>query len=79
MQWSSTRISGPTKNQAPHATRADQLVVDQIRCQPAKSQLAPSLANDLVTGSKAEEMREAFDDDRVAVVNKTADRFFHRT
>src|SRR5687767_5416851 len=31
-----------------------------------------------MTRSEADEMCEAFDDDRVAVVNKTIDRFFHR-
>src|SRR6185436_4296116 len=78
MKWSSAWISSPTENEPAHASRADQLVVDQIRCQPAKRQFTTSLPNDFVARGKANEMCEAFDDDRVAVVNKTGDCVSHR-
>ena len=67
-------IAGPGEDQLPGAAGGDHLIVDQVGREPAEREVAPTLADDLVPGGEADEVGEALDDDRVAVVDVRGDR-----
>ena len=54
------------------------LVVDEIGRQPGQREIALALANDLVTGRETDEVGEALDGDRVAVMHELGDGITHR-
>jgi hypothetical protein len=77
VEWTSTRVSRPTKYQSPCATGSDHLIVNDIRREAAKRKIASSLPNDFVRGSETDEMCETLDDNHIAVMHKPAYGFSH--
>src|SRR2546427_5242405 len=77
IQRAGAGISRPAKDQFFDTARPDQLVVNQIGRETAHGQRATMLSDYFVRGGKADEMREAFDNDDVAVLHETADRLLH--
>ena len=78
MQRADARVAQPAEDELARDAGGDHLVVDQVGRQPAQRQVAPPLADDLVAGGKADEVREALDRDRVAVAHELGDRVAHR-
>jgi len=72
------RVAEPAEDQLPGHSRRHHLVVNDIRRHPGEDQVAPALANDLVTGGEGDEVREALDRDRVAVPYELGDGVVHR-
>ena len=75
------RCSEPTPGLPPHenvslrgAPGADQLVVDDVGRHPHQVQVAPALADDLVPGGVRDEVGEALERRRVAVVTSDGSR-----
>ena len=71
------RCSEPTPGLPPHEKispvaqpGADQLVVHHVGRHPHERQVAPALADDLVAGGVRDEVGEALERDRVAVVDE---------
>ena len=77
MQRAHAGIPGPRKHQLAGASRADHLIVDQVRGEARQREVAPPLADDLVARGEADEVGEPLDDDGVAVVDKARDRVAH--
>src|SRR5215469_18045623 len=71
-------ISRPRKDELARASRGDELIVDEIGGQSADRQVFAALADDLMRRREADEMREAFDDDDVAVAHEPRDGVLHR-
>ena len=78
IQPANTGIAEPREDELAGDTGRDHLVVDQVRRQPGEGQVAPALADDLVTGGERDEVGEALDRDRVAVADEIPDRVGHR-
>ena len=72
------RIAEPREDQLARDPGGDHLVVDEVGRQPGQRQVALALADDLVTGGEADEVREALDGDRVAVADEVRDGIAHR-
>jgi hypothetical protein len=70
VQGANTRVSAPGEDQLPGATHPDHLVVDEVRGHPDQGQVPSPLADDLVAGGARNEVREAFEGYRVAVVDQ---------
>jgi hypothetical protein len=54
------------------------LIVNDVRRETAKRQIASSLTNDFVRGGKTDEVCETLDDNNIAVMHKPAYGFVHR-
>src|SRR6185503_14821804 len=72
------RISQPREHELAGDAARDHLVVDHVGCEPGERQVALALADDLVPGGEADEVREALDRDRVAVADELRDGVAHR-
>ncbi len=70
-------IPGPGKHELLDTTCLDQLVIDEIRRQPDGSQSSPLLADDLMPGGKANQVREPVDDEAVAIVHRLGHGLLH--
>src|SRR6185503_16991041 len=75
VQAADARVPGPAEDELLRAARRDQLVIDQIRRQPAERQILLALPDDLMPRREADEMREPLDDDGVAVLDEGGDGF----
>ena len=62
-------VPGPREDQLPGAAGRDHLIVDEIGREPAEDEVAAALADDLVPRGEADQVREALDHHRVAVVH----------
>jgi hypothetical protein len=71
-------VAAPREDQPASAAHADQLVVDQVRRHPHELEVAAALADDLVAGRKRDQVGEALQRDRVAVVDERGDRVVER-
>ena len=78
IQATDTRVAEPAEDELAGDACRDHLVVDHVRRHPRQGQVASALADDLVACRERDEMREAFDRDRVAVAHDVADRVGHR-
>jgi hypothetical protein len=78
VQRSRARISRPREDQFACAASRDHLIVDHVRREPAERQVTTTLSNDLVRGREADEVREPFDRERIAVVHVGGDGGTHR-
>ena len=78
VQRTDAGIAAPREDQLGRAAHADHLVVDQVGGHPDEREVAPPLPDDLVTGGKRDEVREALHDQRVAVVHDLGDAFGQR-
>jgi hypothetical protein len=74
MQATDARIAEPAEDELAGHAGADHLVVDDVRRQPAERQVALALADDLMAGGEADEVREALDGHGVAVAHEVRDR-----
>ncbi len=74
VQRADARVAAPREDQLADAPCADHLVVDDVGGHPHDREIAPALANDLVTGGNRDEMREPFEGEGVAVVDQFGDR-----
>jgi hypothetical protein len=78
-------VAAPRKYQLARAAHPDQLIVDQIGGHANERQVALLLSNDLVAGGEGDQVSEALQRDRPAIVNIGGDRggerqeFGHRT
>ena len=77
-QTADTRVPEPRKDKLAGDTGRDHLVVDDVRREAGEGQVAAALADDLVTGRERDEMGEALDGDRIAVVDELGDGVTHR-
>src|SRR5215469_7222976 len=77
VQRADAGIARPREDELLGAARGDELVVDEIGRQARERQIAALLPDDLMGGRETDEVREAFDDHRVAVVHEAADRIAH--
>ncbi len=78
LQRTDARIAAPRKGQFGHASGADQLVVGEVGRHPYEVQIATTLTDDLVSGRMRNEVGEAFERQRVAVVHVLGDGRFQR-
>ena len=74
MQRADAGIAAPGKHQLRGAAGADQLIVDQVGRHADQRQIAPALADDLVSGGERNQVSEAFQRHDVAVMNHFLDR-----
>src|ERR1700756_808081 len=74
MQRSDTGISAPGKNKFSDTSGTDQLVINQIRRHTNQRQVPFALSNDFVPRRERNEMREAFECNRIAVANEFMNR-----
>jgi hypothetical protein len=70
VQGANTGVPTPGEDQFLGAAHPDHLVVDEVRGHPDQGQVPPLLADDLVASGGRNEVREAFEGDRVAVVDQ---------
>src|SRR5215210_6736851 len=77
VEGAGTRIPRPGEHQLSGAAGADHLVVDEVRGESAQRKVAPALPDDFVAGRETDEVGEAFDHDRIAVVHVGGDRIAH--
>ena len=77
VQGADARITRPREDQLRGAAGCDQLVVDEIGRETGERQITALLADDLVRGGEADEMREPFDDEDVAIAHEAAHRLVH--
>src|SRR5690349_5108178 len=75
MQRADSRVATPGKDKLRSASRSDQLIVDQVRSHPNQREIATSLADNLVTGGKGNEVRKSFERDDVSVAHHFLNRF----
>src|SRR5438445_6345834 len=68
-------IADPGEDELIGTTHADELIVDEVGRHPDESEMAPSLANDLVPGREGNEMGKPFHGDCVAVAQGRFHRF----
>ena len=66
-------ITAPGKDEFGGAAGADHLVVDEVGGHADESEIATPLADDFVGGGEGDEMGEAFEGNRIAVVDKGFD------
>ena len=76
VQWADAGISAPGEHQLARASAADHLVVEQVRGHADQGQIAALLADNLVTGGERNQVGEAFERHRVAVVDEFGDGIF---
>src|SRR5512143_460778 len=69
MQRPDARVPAPGKDQLGAATHPDPLIVDEIGRHPDQSQSLTALTDDLVAGGMRNEMGEALQGDRVAILD----------
>jgi hypothetical protein len=69
-------VSAPGKDQLRGAAHPDHLIVNDVGRHSDEREIAPSLADDFVTGSAGRQMGKAFERDLIAVVNKFGYCFF---
>ena len=72
------RVAEPREDELAGDPGRDHLVVDEVRRQAGKRQVALALADDLVAGREADEVGEALDRDGVAVADELGDGVAHR-
>jgi hypothetical protein len=63
----------PHEKTSLRAAHPDQLVVDEVRRHPDEREVAPALTDELVACGVRDQVREAFERDRVAVVHEQLD------
>ena len=78
MQAADAGVAQPREDELAGHAGADHLVVDDVRRQARQGQVALALADDLVAGREADEVREALDGDGVAVAHELGDGVVHR-
>ena len=77
VQATDARIAEPAEDELAGHAGADHLVVDDVRRHARQRQVALPLADDLVAGREADEVREALDGHGVAVADQVRDRVAH--
>ena len=77
VQAADARVAEPGEDELARHAGADHLVVDDVRRHADERQVAAALADDLVAGREADEVREALDGDAVAVPDERRDRIPH--
>ena len=75
MQRADARIAAPGKLELANATRANQLIVNQVRRHADNRQVALRLANHFVPSGGRNQMRESFERNHVTVVDNVPDGF----
>ena len=70
VQAAHARVAQPREDELARDARGDHLVVDEVGGHARERQVAPSLADDLVAGREADEVREPLDGHRVAVAHE---------
>ena len=70
VQQPNAGIAGPGEDQLAGATRANHLVIKQIRAQANQCQVTLLLSNDFVAGGEWDKVAEAFKGNGVAVVDQ---------
>ena len=78
VQPTHARVAEPAEHELACDARGDHLVVDEVGGHAGQGQIAPSLADDLVPGSEADEVREPLDGHRVAIAHEVGDGVAHR-
>ena len=73
VQGTDPGIAAPGEGQAFGTPHADHLVADQIGCHADQMQPAAALTNDLVTGGKRDQMREALERHALTVAHVLRD------
>ena len=76
MQQPEPRITGPGKNEFSGTPHSDHLIENDVRGHPHQSQLAALLADHLVPRGKWNQMTEALQRHRVAIMYELNDCFF---
>ena len=74
VQRSDTGIAAPREHQPPRASRADELVVNQVGRHSHERQVAAFLTDHFVSGGKRNEMGKSFHRDDVAIMNQLGNR-----
>ena len=74
VQRADARVAAPGEDHLRRAAHADHLVVDDVGRHADERQVAAALADDLVAGGERDQVREALERDRVAVVHVFGDR-----
>src|SRR5215467_14914185 len=69
-------IACPRKDHLACATGADHLVIDEIGCEADQCQIAKTLSNNLVSGSRGNKMAEGFRSHRITIMYKRVDGLF---
>ena len=77
VQAADAGVAEPREDELAGHAGADHLVVDDVRRHADERQVAAALADDLVAGGEADEVREALDGDAVAIANQRRDRIAH--
>ena len=77
VQATDARIAEPAEDELGGHAGADHLVVDDVRGHARQRQVALLLADDLVAGREADEVREALDGHGVAVAHELRDGVVH--
>ena len=77
MEAADARVAQPAEDQLARHAGADHLVVDDVGRHADERQVATPLADDLVTGGEADEVREALDGDAVTVSHQRRDGIAH--
>ena len=76
MQRSHAGIAAPGKLQLGGAAGADHLIVKHVRRHADQLQVTALLADDFVARRIGNQVREAFEGDGIAILDKLLDRFF---
>ncbi len=69
VQGTDPRVVPPGEDKLLRASHPDHLVVDKVRSHSDQGQVSPLLADDLVRGGGWDQVRKAFQGDRVAVLD----------
>ena len=76
MQRANARVAQITEHQCACYARRNHLVIDHVRRHANQRQIAASLADDLVSGGKADESGKAFNRHRQVILDILGNRFF---
>src|SRR6266849_4479587 len=75
VQRADSGITAPGEDELRSAARADQLVIYKVRGHPDQGQVAAPLADNLMAGSKRDQVGEAFQRNDIAIAHHFLDRF----
>ena len=78
MSGSDAWVPAPREGQRRSTARPDHLIVDKIRRHADQVQVAPTLADQFVTGCEGDQMRETLEGDCIAIVHVGRDRVLER-
>src|SRR3954463_11446437 len=71
-------VAAPRKDNLRGASHSDHLIIDQVWRHADQNKLPPSLTNNFMSCREGDQMRKAFERERVPIMNQIRDRFRER-